>query len=501
MLGGARKDSQFILAHDLGTSGAKSSLVSVDGRIVASQSQAYQTARPDARAREQDPTDWWTAIVSNTRRLLSDRGRTEIVAMGVSGHMLGLVLVESSGEPLLPAMIHSDTRATAEEAMLRSEVGDIEFHRITGNRLDARASLAKLLWVQKHRPQVYRRTHRALQSKDYIVGRLVGRYETTDYSDASHGSFLDVARGDYAHDLLTRLSIDPSVFPALHAGTDVAGELSKDAAADLGLPEGVPVVVGAGDGSSASVGAGSVAPGASYCCLGTTAWIAVCGGDPIGDPRAFNIMSAGGPSCDWFATIQSAGAALAWSIDVLNISGHDQIDRLVRGIAPGSEGLLFLPYLDGERSPIWDPSARGVWFGLSSRHTTGHLIRSVLEGVGFALKSVFEVMRSHASIDELRLIGGGFRSQLWRRMIADILEVPLHTVRVPAEDATALGAALVAAVGIGVYPDLTATADCVPVNLTVSPGPECGAYEDSYRRFLELYPAVKPQFTRIDDVS
>lgn len=490
----------LILAHDLGTSGVKSSLVTEDGRLWASCESSYATRHPDSRSREQDPEDWWAGVAANTHRLLSSKPDAAggIVAIGVSGHMLGLVTLDCDGAAVLPAMIHADTRAHEEAAFLRANVGAGSYYRITGNRLDARSSLCKLLWVKSHQGEAYRRTARVLQSKDYVVGRLIGAFETTDYSDASHASLLDVSSGEYAEDLFAELGIASDLFPPCAAATGRAGVLCRSAAHELSLPVGVPVAVGAGDGSSASVGAGiGHVRGDAYCCLGTTAWIALCGGDPVVDEeeRVFNIMSAAGPSCDWFGTVQSAGASLQWAMGILGVSTFEELETMVARVPRGSEGVLFLPYLDGERSPIWDANARGVWFGMSSTHHRAHLMRAAMEGVAFALRSVLDVMRNHADIDALRFIGGGFRSRLWRRMVADILGVELRSVAVPAENATSVGAALIAGTSVGLYADLADAVRRIPIEGVVEPADE---YEDVYRKWRELYPALRGAFSRRD---
>lgn len=494
-------EKSVILSHDLGTSAVKSSLVSADGSLVGSCSSPIPTASNGAYGREQDPELWWSGVVANTRRLVADHEDEWIAAIGVSGHMLGLVLVDDSGEPVMRAMIHSDTRARVEAEEIRRAVGDASYYETTGNRLDARSSLCKLLWARRNRPEAYGRARRVLQCKDFIVGRLVGAYETTDYSDASHASFLDVSRGEFAGELLATLGLDRGLFPDVRNGTDQAGTLCSAAAGELGLPTGTPVAVGAGDGSCAGVGAGAVEPGASYCCMGTTGWIAVCGGEPVRDPgqRVFNIMSAGGPSCDWFGTVQSAGASMSWCMTALGLEDFAEVEALVEATEAGSGGVLFLPYLEGERSPIWDASARGVWFGLSSLHSTGHLVRSVFEGVAFALRSVLDVMREHVAVDSLGFIGGGFRSALWRQIIADVLEVPLASVSVRAEDATALGAALTAGVSVGLYRDLLEATNRIPRGAEVAPRSLGDVYRRGFERYQSLYPALREQFARAEE--
>lgn len=375
----------LILAHDIGTSATKSALVRPDGEIMASQARAHPTRFPRRGWAEQQAGDWWEGVCWNTQALTAKHPelRSHIAVIGVSGHMLGCLPVDAEGKALRPCLIHSDCRATGPCGILRNQIGEEVIYEVTGNILDPRSSLCKVLWIQANEPHIYKHTARFLQSKDYIVGRLTGNYDSTDYSDASHAQWLNIAAKSYATDLFAELGIGLSKFPSLHRSTDVVGTLTRDAARALDLSTGIPVVAGGGDGSCASAGAGAVNIGDTYCCLGTTAWIAATTAKPLIDRqrRVFNVLALDGENNGVFGTVQAAGRSVNWAMDLLGETDFGRFDDLLADVQPGSEGLIFLPYLEGERSPIFDPDARGVFFGLSPLHRREHLLRATVEGV------------------------------------------------------------------------------------------------------------------------
>ncbi|MCX7015917.1 MAG: FGGY-family carbohydrate kinase [Candidatus Sumerlaeota bacterium] len=492
-------DMEYLLAHDIGTSAVKTALVRRDGAIEDSQSRPIATHAPKPGWAEQDPWDWWRGVCGNTKALLERRpeaGRA-IAAIGVSGHMLGCLPVDRAGEPLLPAMIHSDGRAARECDQVRERFGDEALYRITGCVLDPRSPLCKALWVRRHAPEEYARTAFFLQSKDFVVGRLTGGFDTTDFSDASHAQLLDIRNRAYAVGILQEVGLDPRKLPAIHKSTDVVGRLTDSSAQALGLPSGIPVVAGGGDGSCATVGAGAVQPGDAYCCIGTTAWLARTREQPFLDEqrRVFNILSLDGETCGVFGTIQAAGRSLQW---VLNLFGADY-DALTEACAraePGCQGLIFLPYLDGERSPIWDPRANGAFVGLLPLHERCHLIRAVQEGVCYALRSVLDALReSDDDLAVLRLIGGGAQSEAMRRILADVCNVRLHTVSTQAADATSVGAAIAAGVGVGMFASIPEGVRGITVVEETRPEPEgVERYSRPYSIYRALYPALRPVY-------
>jgi len=488
----------FILAHDVGTSGTKSSLVSREGEIVASHATAHPTHTPRAGWAEQNPEDWWAGVCRNTRAILDERPelRSRVACIGVSGHMLGCVAVDAAGSALAPALLHSDTRAVTECDIIRNQIGAETIYRTTGNILGPQSSLAKILWLKHHAPDVYARAHRFVQSKDYIVGRMVGEYDSTDFSDASHAQWLDIGRRKYATDILSELGVDVNKLPALHAGVEIVGKLTDAAADALGLPSGIPAAAGGGDGACATVGAGAVNLGDTYCCIGTTAWISATLDEPILDAaqRIFNIVSVDGRRCGVYGTIQCAGRSLDWILEVLG-EEVDRLDSFLSATPRGSEGLLFLPYLEGERSPIFDADARGVFFGLTPRCQRAHFVRATVEGVCFALRSVLEVLRESLDIRALRLIGGGAQSEAWRQMLADVCHVKVQTLSTQAPDATSLGAAVAAGVGAGMFENIAHAANVVQITSEQEASDaDAAVYDRMFRVYSGLYPALKPLY-------
>lgn len=491
-----------ILAHDIGTSGTKSSLVRPNGTIAASETTAHTTHFPHPGWAEQQPADWWDGVCRNTAALTAKHPelRGNIAVVGVSGHMLGCLPVDSEGNALRPCMIHSDCRATEACETIRNRIGRDTMYELTGNVLEPRSSLCKVLWVKANEPDVYERTARFLQSKDYLVGRLTDNRDSTDFSDASHAQWIDIRAKTYLADVFGELGIESSQFPALHRSTDVVGKLTQKAAQALDVPAGIPVVAGGGDGSCASVGAGAVNIGDTYCCLGTTAWIAGTTAEPFIDQRrrVFNVLALDGENNGVFGTVQAAGRSVNWTMDLLGETDFARFDDLLESVEPGSNGLVFLPYLEGERSPIFDSNARGVFFGLSPVHRREHLLRATVEGVSFALRSVLDVMRESFAVPALRLIGGGGQSALWQQMLANVCGVTIRMLSTQSADATSLGAALAAGVGIGLFEDLSQAAQTIEVTgERPADAPLAERYDEYFRVYQSLYPHLKPAFAQL----
>lgn len=497
-----------ILAFDVGTSGTKTSIVRADnGMILDSASSSHQTWFLHSGWAEQEPEDWWEGICRNTKQLIEKNPdvMNNIAAIGTSGHMLGCLPVDADGKALRRSMLHSDIRSAEQFSHISKSIGVERMYRMTGNILDCRSSLCKVLWVKQNEPEVYNRTARFLQSKDYIVSRLTGNIDITDLSDASHAQFIDIYTKDYDSDILKELGLEREKFPTIHRGTDVVGRLTPESARALGLKDGIPVIAGSGDGACASVGAGVVSPGDAYCCLGTTAWIAYASTAPVIDPaqRIFNLLSVDGKTCGVYGTVQSAGRSMQWAMELFNEKNAKEFDRLAASVMPGSEGLIFLPYLEGERSPIFDTEARGVFFGLSPLHGKKHLMRAVLEGVAFALRSVLDVYRETLDIGSMRMIGGGAYSSLWREIISNVCNITLETLTVPPGDATSLGAAIAAGVGIGLYPDLKEGVQSISVGIKERRMPNekwVQIYEQLFGVYQSIYPQLKPVYKSLSGI-
>jgi xylulokinase len=488
----------ILLAHDIGTSGTKSSLVSVSGGVLASFSAAHDTKCPHPGWAQQDPADWWEGVCANSRRLAEAHGDlvANVAGIGVSGHMLGAVPIGPDGRPLRPAMIHSDTRATEAFDRLSRTIGPDKVYELTGNLLDPRGVICKMLHLARNEPDVYRKAHRFVQSKDYVVGCMTGNWDTTDLSDASHAQWLDIKARGRGDALLEEVGLDAGKIPTLHRSTDVVGTLTAEAARRMQLPQGLPVVAGAGDGACASAGAGAVTPGDTYGCLGTTAWLATITAEPVIDPgrRLFNILALDANN-GLYGTVQSAGRSIQWVLDLAGEEGFERFDEILSAIEPGCDGLVFLPYLEGERSPIFDADARGVYFGIHPGHRREHFVRAAVEGVSFALRSVLEVLRESADVRALPLIGGGGQSHAWQRMLADICAAEIRMLSTRAPDATSLGAALAAGVGVGVFDDLASAAAGIRVTQRIAAAETPpSAYDRNYAIYRRLYPDLKNAF-------
>ena len=489
-----------ILAFDIGTSSVKTTLVEHDGRILDSAAKGYDTLSARPGWAEQDPLDWYRCAADTARELLS-RNETllnSVSVIGVCGHMLGLLPVDAQGAPLRPSLIHADSRASGQAAfILENVVSRQELYGRTGSVLSAQSPLCKALWVKENEPDVYQKTVRFLQSKDYLVSRLTGNIDSTDFSDASHAVYIDIHQKQYLFDVFAELGLDPSKFPSIRKGTDIAGRLTAEAAKVLGLKEGVPVIAGGGDGACANIGVGiSASQGNAYVNLGTTAWISANSAVPVIDDKAriFDIMSLDGETFGVFGTMQSAGKCVSWVRDLFSIETMEDFKAKAARVPPGSGGLLFLPYLEGERAPIFDANARGVFFGISPEHGQAHFCRAALEGVGFALRSILDVFRETRAIREMRVIGGGANNETWKRIITDICDVNLETGQ-NSDSITSLGVALAAAVGAGMYKTLDDAAASVATVSRITPDQQNRAvYDAMYDKFLRLYPRVKDLF-------
>lgn len=487
-----------LLAHDVGTSGVKSLLV-VDGNVVASESSSYSTYFPQPGWIEQDPEDWWKCVRANSFRLAEKMPEVmrRLAGVGVSGHMVSVVPLDAQGRLLSRAPIHSDQRAFCESRDIDARIGAGKIYDITGNVLDPRMSLCKILWFKKHRPDVYAATKKFLTCKDYVNYRLTGQMDSSDCSEATHALLADVRKRAYAVDILRELSVDLDKLPTLRRGVEIVGTVSERAAEETGIPAGTPVAVGCGDGSAATVGAGATKVGDTYCSLGTTSWIATVIDTPPSDAtrRVFTLTAADGINSAVFGTTQAAGSSLSWIMKLLGEKDYAQLEKEAGAVPVGSGGLLFLNYLEGERTPIWDANARGLFFGLDPAHGRGHLLRSVLEGVAFSLRDIVHAISDQIKVKEMRLIGGGARVALWRRIISSAVRLPLILPPVAAEDATALGTAATAGVAVGVYRDLSEAmrvgGDREEPNLD-----DAAMYDKWAEIRAMLYPGLKEAFRR-----
>lgn len=492
----------MVLAIDIGTSECKVTLAEPAQNAISpidSEVAKYPTLHCAHNMAEQYPADWWQCVCRCIHELSKRNSAmpAKIEAIGVCGHMIGLVAVDAQGEALRNAIIHADNRAGVESEELDMLFNGNWLYRQTGNVLSASSTLSKLVWFKRNEPDLYNRTAKILQSKDYIVSKLTGNIDITDYSDASHAMLLDVAEKQYLHDVFEVLGIPLTKLPALNRGIDVVGHITLQAAAETGLLQGIPVVAGSGDGACATLGAGIDTAGELYCSLGTTAWLSYVSKDAWIDThkRTINILTVDGEKAGVFGTSQSAGKVVAWAQRLFGLDSPAELDALAQKAPSGCDGLTMLPYLEGERSPIFDADARGVFFGIGPQHENSHFLRACLEGTAFALRSILDVLREQRIFDGMRIIGGGSHSLIWKQIIADVCGIPIHDLAAQGKISTSLGAAIAACVGVGIYPDTGAAAKLIGLGSTVVPAEiNIAVYEQVYPAFLQAYRQLKPVF-------
>ncbi|MFE6996959.1 xylulokinase [Microbacterium sp. NPDC057659] len=491
----------MIIAHDLGTTGNKASLHHDDGRLVASVTVPYPARFAAGGIAEQDPHDWWNAVVAATRDLVARTGTaaSDVQGLVVSGQMMGAVLLDADGEPARPAIIWADTRSGAQQRELEKTLGAEHAYEVLGHRLNPTYSVEKIMWVRDNEPEVWARVRRVCVAKDYIVLRLTGRL-ATDRSDASGTNAFDQRTGTWSEEVLAAARLDPALFPEILESTAIAGMLTDAAAEALGLHRDVRVVMGGGDGPLAAVGSGVVAPeDGAYVCLGTSSWISFAADAPLHDPgmRTFTFDNVVPGSFVPTATMQAGGASVQWISEALSPDPrHPETARLTAEAAGelDTEDLYFLPYLLGERAPLWDPDARGAFVGIGRHHTRAHLTRAVLEGVAFNLLTCIQAFReSGAVIDRIDAVGGGAQSDAWLGILADVWGVPVRR-RTIVEEANSLGAAVTAAVGLGLA-DFSAARALSEVTAEFTPDAARHAvYAQRHERFTAAYTVLAPWF-------
>lgn len=506
---------ELILAHDLGTTGNKATLFDAQGKVRASAFYGYGAQFPHPNWVEQDPEDWWRAVCDSTRRLLSEAriAPREVACVTFSGQMMGCVALDRQARPLRSALIWADTRAQPQTDAMLEKVGAEEAYRITGHRASSSYSAPKMMWIRDHQPEIYAQVHKFVLAKDFIVARLTGRF-VSDFSDASGTNLMDIHTLDWSPRLLEAAGIDPDLLPEPHIASDVVGEVLSSIAEEVGLAAGTPVVIGGGDGCCAAAGAGVVNEGSAFNYIGSSSWIALATRQPIFDPtqRTFNwphLMRGMYSPC---GAMQAAGNSYQWLRDAvcreekesaaaLRVSPYELMNLQAEESPPGANGLVFFPYLLGERSPRWNADARGVYFGLSMDHTRADLIRATLEGISLNLKVILDsFLEQGARIPAMRVIGGGANGRLWRRILADIFELPVQRPALLAE-ATSFGAALAGGIGVGIYKDWSMAEQLTPIVDEIQPDP---ANRETYRRlyafFNQAYEAFVPLYAAARDL-
>ena len=500
--------AKYLLAHDLGTSGNKATLYTTDGNLVASRTCPYDTRFFNGNWAEQDPRDWWSAVCRSTQELLieAQADASDVAVVALSGQMMGCTPVDRDGNPLRPSILYCDQRATREAAQVLAKIDPKSFYDIAGHRVSPSYSLEKLMWIRDHEPEIYARTHRTLCAKDYINCCLTGRM-ATDYSDASGTNAFDLNTFRWSEKIIGLAELDGEKFPDPLPSTTILGTVTSRAARETGLHEGTPVAVGGGDGSCAGVGVGCIRPGTAYNYLGSSSWVALTVEKPIVDAqmRTMNWAHCVPGYLHPSGTMQTAGASHAWLKNTLcqveqqqaaaqGVSPYQLIDEAVAGVPAGSHGVLFLPYMLGERTPWWNPNARGAFVGLNLATRREDMLRAVIEGITMNLGIIVNIFRGHVPIDAITVIGGGARSPVWRQIMADVYGCPVQSLNF-LEEAKSMGAAVIGGVAAGLFPDFDVIHRFVRADQTATPNAEnqrlyarlMPIFEKTYRSLVEVY--------------
>ena len=493
-----------VLGIDVSTTATKALLVDQAGLVVASGSSEYAFATPRPLWSEQDPGLWWTAAQAAIGAALRSAGVTgdAVAAVGLTGQMHGVVLLDGQGAVLRPAILWNDQRTGAECAAIRAAVGPERLVEITGNDALPGFTAPKLVWVRDHEPDVWHRTAHVLLPKDYLRLRLTGDY-AIDKADGAGTILFDLAARDWSDEVLEALRIDARLMPPTFEGPTIAGTISEIAARATGLVRGTPVVAGGGDQSANAVGVGAVAPGVVALSLGTSGVVFAATDRPLHDPRGRVHAFCHALPGRWhmMSVMLSAAGSLRWLRDALAPGvPFDELVTPAAGVPAGSGGLQFLPYLSGERTPHVDPLARGAFVGLTLAHDRRHMTRAVMEGVAYGLRDGLELMLAAGTSlpAQIRASGGGLVSPLWRQVLADVLQAEI-AIPVTTEGA-AYGAALLAAVGAGWFTSVDeACAALVRATPMAAPGPDSAAYDAGYQIYRSLYPALAEPFHRLAD--
>jgi xylulokinase len=505
--------TQLFLGIDISTTSAKALLIDTKGAVIASASSPLSLSTPKPLWSEQDPHEWWRGAVNSIRQALAQAGVSgaQVRAIGMTGQMHGLVMLDKQERVLRPAILWNDQRTGAECEQITHKVGAEKLLRITGNRALTGFTAPKILWVHNNEPEIYAQTAHILLPKDYIRLRLSGGY-AVDKADGAGTLLFDLKNRDWSDEVLDILEISRNWMPETFEGPEITGLVHAVAAEETGLLAGIPIVGGGGDQAAQAVGVGAVTPGIVALTLGTSGVVFATTDGPYIEPQgrlhAFCHSVPG--TWHFMGVMLSAAGSLQWYRDTL--AGHLSFDELLepaKNIPAGSEGLIFLPYLTGERTPHPDPLARAAFIGLTVRHSQAHLTRAVLEGVAFGLRDSMELIKQASGsvagsskadktgIEQVRVSGGGARSPLWRQILADVLGAELVTVNTT--EGAAYGAALLAGVGAGEWATVNESCQAViRTSQSTRPNPEeVKVYEKYYPLYHGLYHALRPTFDAV----
>lgn len=510
-----------LLGIDFGTGGAKACIIDDQGSVLGYGFREYQILHARPGWSEHDPETYWQVTLELIDEVIreSRSNAHDIAGVAISSALPSMVLIDAQGQPVAPAMNLMDRRATEEVSIIRDMVGEATIEEVTANRIEDHPNLVNLYWYKRNRPEVYARTHKAVTIDGFIVSRLTGRHTLNTSSAVFYGVAFDIRKGTFRDDILDRMGIDPALMPELFDPTDQVGGVTKAAARESGLHQGTPVVAGQVDCNAAWLAGGAVNSGDMQLNLGTSGVLGILHQDPSflsseNGLRVLNIPYTTSPR-ETFAAVAvttTGGQALRYLRDtigdseveaarVAHVSPYDLITQQAKDIPAGSEGLIVLPYLMGERSPIWDTSARAVMFGLSLHHCKGHMIRAFLEGVAYALYDSLTVLqRSGLNISYPLIFNeGGSKSEVWRRIITDVFGIP--TALLQGRSGAPLGDAILAGVGVGVFDDFSVAKDWATYTDHLEPDSATHAlYGEYFQVYKNVYSSLEPNFRELQSL-
>ena len=506
----------YVIGVDLGTSGTKTVLFDETGRVIASHTIEYPLYQPQNGYAEQEPADWREAAFATIRAVMDKSGISPdaVKGIGLSGQMHGLVMLDAENRVLRRSIIWCDQRTAAECAEMTETLGLDRLMAITANPALTGFTASKILWVRNHEPEIYAKCRHILLPKDYVRFCLTGEY-ATEVSDASGMQLLDIPGRCWSDEVLDKLQIDKSLLAKVYESPEITGTLTMEAAERCGLKPGIPVVGGAGDNAAAAVGTGVVRDGKAFTTIGTSGVVFAHTSEITIDPkgRVHTFCCAVPGAWHVMGVTQGAGLSLKWFRDnfceseketaaLMGVDPYYLMDKAALQSPIGANRLLYLPYLMGERTPHLDPDARGVFFGLSAMHTKRDMLRAVMEGVTYSLRDCVEVCREMGvSVSDMMACGGGGTSPVWRQMLADLYGVPVGAVE--SKEGPALGVAILAMVGAGMYVSVPEACDAVIRTGQIQQpiAENIPAYEKYYRLYTQVYPALKEQFAALAALS
>ena len=492
----------YLMGLDISTTGAKALIIDEAGKVIAVANTPQPISQPKPLWSEQNPADWWDGICRSIRQALADSGLSgdDIAAIGLTGQMHGLVLLDENGDVLRPSILWNDQRTQAQCDTMTARIGAQRLIELTGNPAVTGFTAPKILWVRDNEPDVYARARQVLLPKDYIRYKLTDAY-STDLAGAAGTSLLNVAERAWSEEVLAALEIPADWMPPVHEGTAVTSTISAVGAAATGLKAGTPVVGGGGDQAAGAIGMGCVTPDKIGVTVGTSGVVFA----PLSsyayesEGRLHAFCHAVPDTWHFMGVMLSAAGSLQWYKDTFAPDlDFDSLLAEAATVPAGSEGLFFLPYLTGERTPHPDPLARGAFIGMTTRHNRGYMTRAVLEGVAFGLKDSFTLIAQAGLPEtfEVRISGGGAKSPIWQGIIADVLAAPL--VNINTTEGGAFGAAILASVAAGIFDDAaSACAALIQTGDEVAVGADADVYAERYEIYQSLYPVLKETFARL----